>query len=53
MLHLIREASLEQAIAHYPDVDNIPERNIQTMNKLGTAQHQSVLAQCLAQQASR
>ena len=53
MLHLIREASLEQAIAHYPDVDNIPERNIQTMNKLGTAQHQSVLAQCLAQRASR
>ncbi len=48
MLHLIREASLEQAIAHYPEVENIPARNIQTMNTLGTPQHQQVLAECLS-----
>ena len=49
MLHLIREASLEQAIAHYPDVDGIPERNIETMNRLGSTHHQQVLAACFKQ----
>lgn len=47
MLHLIREDSLEQAIDSYPDADAIPERNIQTMNKLGTKHHQAVLENCL------
>lgn len=37
MLHLLREDSLEKAIAHYPNVDAIPERNIQVMHKLGVA----------------
>ena len=35
MLHLLREASLERAIADYPDVDQIPARNISLMNGLG------------------
>ena len=35
MLHLIREASLERVIADYPDVDQIPARNIALMNSLG------------------
>lgn len=35
MLHLLREASLEQAIAQHPNVDAIPERNIQVMHQLG------------------
>ena len=35
LLHIIREDSLEQAIAHYPDVDGIPERNIARMKALG------------------
>ncbi|TXH67984.1 MAG: DUF1415 domain-containing protein [Thiothrix sp.] len=35
MLHLLREASLEQAIAHHPNIDAIPERNIQVMQQLG------------------
>lgn len=48
MLHLIREDLLENAIAHYPDVDAIPERNIQTMNALGADHHRQVLAACLA-----
>lgn len=47
MLHLIREDSLEQAVASYPDVDAIPERNIQTMNALGTTHHRQVLETCL------
>ena len=48
MLHLIREDLLENAIAHYPDVEAIPERNIQTMNALGADHHRQVLAACLA-----
>lgn len=34
ILHILREARLEQAIAHYPNVEDIPERNIDTMEKL-------------------
>jgi hypothetical protein len=52
MLHLIREASLEQAVASYPDVDAIPERNIETMNALGAEHHRSVLAACLSNTGS-
>ncbi|SEA22559.1 hypothetical protein SAMN05660964_01164 [Thiothrix caldifontis] len=47
MLHLIREDSLAQAVDSYPDVDAIPERNIETMNALGTAHHRQVLETCL------
>ena len=49
MLHLIREDSLEHAVTHYPDVDAIPQRNIDTMNALGASHHQAVLAGCLQQ----
>ncbi|HMT91930.1 DUF1415 domain-containing protein [uncultured Thiothrix sp.] len=35
MLHLLREDSLEKAIAQHHDVDTIPERNIQVMQQLG------------------
>lgn len=34
LLHLIREDSLEAVIAHFPDVDAIPERNIARMKAL-------------------
>lgn len=34
LLHLIREDSLEQALAHYPDPDGIPARNIARMESL-------------------
>ncbi|MBJ6610709.1 MAG: DUF1415 domain-containing protein [Candidatus Thiothrix moscowensis] len=50
MLHLIREDSLEKAVASYPDVDAIPERNIQTMNTLGKQHHRQVLEASLQQQ---
>jgi hypothetical protein len=34
-LHLLREASVERALADYPDADQISERNIETMRRLG------------------
>jgi len=34
-LHLLREASVERAVAAYPDPDVIVERNIATLEKLG------------------
>lgn len=35
MLHLLREESLERAIASYPGTELIPEQNIELMNRLG------------------
>ena len=46
MLHLIREASLERAIADYPEVDQIPEQNIALMNELGQDKLQELLKSC-------
>jgi hypothetical protein len=37
MLHLLREASVERAIAAVPDTDEIFRRNIRTLRKLGHA----------------
>ncbi|APR03901.1 DUF1415 domain-containing protein [Thauera chlorobenzoica] len=36
LLHLLREDSLEHVLAHYPDIDTIPERNIRRMEGLST-----------------
>jgi len=33
VLHILREASLDAAIAHYPEVDLIPERNIALLRR--------------------
>ncbi|HVE40812.1 MAG TPA: DUF1415 domain-containing protein [Planctomycetota bacterium] len=33
-LHLLREASVEKALENYPDADEIPQRNIETMRRL-------------------
>ena len=46
MLHLIREESLERAIAAYPDVDKIPLRNTELMNTLGEDRLQKLLQAC-------
>ena len=35
MLHLLREASVERAVAAFPDPDAIVERNLATLEKLG------------------
>ncbi len=34
-LHLLREASIDRAVAAFPDPDIIVERNIATLEKLG------------------
>lgn len=48
MLHLIREESLERAVAHYPDPEQIPERNIVMMKQLGREKVQRLFQQCLS-----
>jgi hypothetical protein len=47
MLHLLREDSLSQAIDNYPEVDLIPERNIECMNEQGIETMRALLAACL------
>lgn len=42
MLHILREASLERAIAGYPDIDQVPIRNIEHMNSLGQSKLRSL-----------
>lgn len=49
VLHLLREDSLERAIADYPNVDDIPERNIALMNKLGVEKLKDLLSACFEQ----
>lgn len=34
-LHLLREDSVDRAVAAFPDADQIPETNIETLKKLG------------------
>lgn len=38
MLHLLRESSIDRAVANYPDPENIPQRNIEYAHKLGLEQ---------------
>ncbi len=45
LLHLLRESSVERAAAG-ADVDAIPERNIELMNKMGTEQLRELLGKC-------
>ena len=47
LLHLLREDSLERAIAGYPDVEQIPIRNIALMNATGKQAMQILLESCL------
>ena len=44
MLHLLREDSVAAAVAAHPDPQAIPDNNIQTMNALGLAAVQTLLA---------
>ena len=43
MLHLLREESVARAIEAYPEVGDIPEKNIETMNKLGLTRVKQML----------
>ena len=46
MLHLLRESSLEAAIDNYPDVDGIPQRNVELMEELGAEKMRKILESC-------
>ena len=46
MLHLLRESSIEQAVASYPDPEHIPQRNIELTRELGLVKMQALLAAC-------
>ncbi|WP_372881833.1 DUF1415 domain-containing protein [Psychromonas sp.] len=45
-LHIIRESSMDIAIANHPDVDAIPQRNIEFADKKGNAFFAHLLAAC-------
>jgi len=47
ILHILREEQLERAIASYPDIDRVPEKNIELMNELGREQLRVILEDCL------
>jgi len=49
MLHLIRENSLENAIAIHPDTDQIPKNNIDLMNKMGSQKLKLLLHNCFSE----
>ncbi len=42
ILHLLKEEQVEFAVKAFPNTQKIPEQNIQTMDKLGTAQLQQI-----------
>jgi hypothetical protein len=46
LLHLIREESLERAIAGHPDVSGIPARNIDLMKSMGLERLRALLLAC-------
>lgn len=48
MLHLIREDSLSQALASYPEPEKIPERNIRCNRELGQEVLRRLLADCFS-----
>jgi hypothetical protein len=47
MLHLIREASLEKVLAHYPNPEDIPTRNIEYTREMGAKSLQILLQGCV------
>jgi len=48
ILHLLREASIDRAVAAFPEAESIFEANIQTLEKLGADGWATLQAQCLA-----
>lgn len=46
LLHIIREESLERVIADYPNVEQIPARNIELMNELGSDKMAEIMRSC-------
>ena len=48
MIHIIRESEMEQALAHHPDPESIPQTNIDTTEALGEATLRAQLKACKA-----
>ncbi|GGI74805.1 DUF1415 domain-containing protein [Shewanella gelidii] len=46
-IHIIREASMEQALATYDDPESIPERNIEFAQRKGKDFFEKLLLQCM------
>jgi len=46
MLHILREASVEAALANYPNPEGIPARNVEVTRGLGVRVMQDLLAGC-------
>ena len=46
MLHLLREESIGRAIASYPDIADVPKRNIALMNSMGSDKLRELLSAC-------
>jgi hypothetical protein len=46
LLHILREESLTRSIHAYPDVDEIPARNIEKMDELGIEKLQALIQRC-------
>jgi len=48
LLHLIRENSISQAVESHPDIDSIPQRNINLLESMGQEQFEEILKLSLA-----
>ncbi len=53
LLHLIRESSIERAVASYPQAELIPERNIALAREKGSLEMQALLATCCKDNGKR
>lgn len=51
MLHLLREESIERAIASYPNIAQVPKRNIELMNTMGSDKLRALLDACYEEHA--
>jgi hypothetical protein len=47
VLHILREESLERVIDDFPDIEQIPVRNVELMNSLGKKKLQTLMQACL------
>ena len=43
LLHILREASVARAVANYPDIDQVPQRNIEQLRRLGASRLRAML----------
>ncbi len=46
LLHILREESVDRAVRAYPDIEQIPARNIELLNRLGKSKLQALWQAC-------